>query len=414
MSAAALITPMKARLFPAYLIQVAVIVALFCAVPTYAQDSTRLAGEVVQTKSGPVKVEKLASLSEPWGMAFLPDGRLLVTEKPGRLRIYSQGKLSEPISGLPKIDYRAQGGLLDVEIDPNFAQNGLVYFYFSEAAESQPDVKRDNGDPRLGEYQDYDDATLKGGAVARGRLVGNALQEVKVIWRQVPKMIGRGHFGGRLAFAPDGKLFITSGDRQRFEPAQRLSSNLGKVIRINPDGSVPKDNPFVATKGALPEIWSRGHRNALGAAINPVSKQLWINEMGPMHGDELNIPTAGKNYGWPLVSNGDNYDGSRIPDHETMPKFTGPVYYWHPAVSPSGLTFYTGNLFAGWRDNALLGSFNAEALVRLTLKGDKVVAEERIALRRRVRDVAQAPDGSVWLLTDAKEGELLRLSPAVR
>lgn len=405
-------TKIKWNIAPAHLLNVAIIIALFIINPTYAQDTTNMPGEIVQTKSGPIKVEKLASLSEPWGMTFLPDGRLLVTEKPGRLRFYNHGKLSEPISGLPKIEYHGQGGLLDVEIDPNFSQNNFVYFYFSEAAEKQPNVKKDNGDPRLGIYQDYDDATLKGGAVARGRLDGNELKDVKVIWRQVPKTIGRGHFGGRLVFAPDGKLFITSGERQRFEPAQSLASNLGKVIRINPDGSIPKDNPFVNNKSALPDIWSLGHRNLLGAAINPASKQLWIHEMGPLHGDEINIPAAGKNYGWPLVSNGDNYDGSRIPDHETMPQFAGPIYYWHPAVSPSGLAFYTGNLFKDWNGNALLGSFNSEALVRLTLDGNKVKSEERIWLHRRIRDVIQAPDGSVWLITDAKDGELLRLTPA--
>ena len=278
----------------------------------------------------------------------------------------------------------------------------------------QPDVKRDNGDPRLGVYQDFDDATLKGGAVAQARLVGMALQDVKVIWRQVPKTIGRGHFGGRIVFAPDGHLLITSGDRQRFEPAQSLAGNLGKVIRIHPDGSIPKDNPYVNTKGARPEIWSIGHRNPLGAAINPATKQLWIHEMGPLHGDELNIPGKGKNYGWPIVSNGNNYDGTRLPDHETKPALAAPAYYWHPAVSPSGLLFHTGVQFPEWKGNALLGSFNSEGLLRLGLNGDKVVLEERIGLQNRIRDLIEAPDGSVWVLTDYKEGALLRLSAATK
>jgi glucose/arabinose dehydrogenase len=377
-----------------------------------AQDSS--VSYLVPSKSGPVKVERLASLSEPWGMTFLPDGRLLVTEKPGRLRIYSDGKLSEPISGLPKIDYHGQGGLLDVEIDPNFAQNNLVYISYTEAAQQQPKVDSDKADHRLGPYQELDDVTLKGGAVARGRLEDSALQDVKVIWRQVPKYVGRGHYGGRLVFAPDGKLLIASGERQRFEPAQDLNSNLGKIVRINPDGTIPTDNPYVNRKGARSDIWSAGHRNPLGAAINPASNKLWINEMGPLHGDEINIPEPAKNYGWPLVSNGDNYDGSKIPDHDTRSDFVPPVYYWHPAVSPSGLIFYTGDLFTNWKGNALLGGLSAQILLSLTLKGNTVASEERINVNQRVRDVIQAPDGSVWLLTDYKDGALLRLSPVSR
>ena len=384
---------------------------LFLSLEVSAQQPPIKLPDIVQTQSGPVKIERLASLSEPWGMAWLPDGRLLITEKPGYLRVYSQGKLSEPITGLPKIEYHGQGGLLDVEIDPDFSQNNLIYISFTEAALIQPNVTRDVGDPRLGKFNDHTDAVLKGAAVARGKLVNNELKDMEVIWRQFPKTIGRGHFGGRLVFAPDGKLFITSSERQRLEPAQDLTGNLGKIIRINSDGSIPKDNPFINRKGVRPEIFSYGHRNPLGAALNPKSKKLWIHEMGAVHGDELNVPAAGKNYGWPIVSNGDNYDGSRIPDHETMPEMAGPIYYWHPAISPSGLAFYTGTLFKGWLNNALLGSFNSEALVRLNLDGENVSSEERIWLHRRIRDVIQAPDGSIWLLTDYKEGELLRLSP---
>lgn len=387
------------------------IAVLFLSSKTFGQESPVKLPDIVQTKTGMIKIEKLATLNEPWGMAWLPDGRLLITEKPGRLRIYSQGKLSEPVSGLPKIEYHGQGGLLDVEIDPDFATNGYVYISYTEAAKIQPNVSRDIGDPRLGKFNDHTDAVLKGAAVARGKLEGNEIKNLEVIWQQVPKTIGRGHFGGRLVFASDGKLFITSSERQRLEPAQDLTGNLGKIIRINSDGSIPKDNPFINRKGVRPDIWSYGHRNPLGAAINPSSKQLWIHEMGPIHGDELNIPLAGKNYGWPLVSNGDNYDSSRIPDHETKPQFAGPIAYWHPAISPSGLAFYTGSLFKSWMGNVLLGSFNSEALVRLTVDGNNVSSEERIWLQRRIRDVIQAPDGSVWLLTDYKDGELLRLSP---
>ena len=390
------------------------IISFICSAKTIAQNTTDTTFKVLKTKSGAVKVEQLARLNQPWGMTFLPDGRLLVTEKPGNLRVYSKGKLSAPISGVPKVEYYEQGGLLDVEIDPDFANNQLLYLYYSEAAEQQPDVKSDEPDARLGEFQKLVDVKLKGGAVARGRLEGSALRDVKVIWRQVPKQIGRGHFGGRLVFAPDGKLFITSGERQRFEPAQDLKTNLGKIVRINADGSIPKDNPFVNKQDARSDIWSVGHRNELGAAINPVSKKLWIHEMGPMHGDEINIPEAGKNYGWPLASNGGHYDGSKIPDHDAKPEFAPPLYHWFPAVSPSGLMFYTGNLFPKWQSNVFLGGLSSETLLRLSLKGDQIAGEERLALNLRIRDVIQAPDGSIWVLTDYKDGALLRLSPTAQ
>jgi len=397
------------------LIVLTLIFSFFISANIFSQDTLPNPPMVVKTKTGWIWIEHLASLSEPWGMTWLPDGGLLLTEKPGRLRIYANGKLSEPISGLPNtIEYHEQGGLLDVEIDPEFAQNKFVYIYFTERAEPQPTPKptREPGDPRFGEFQDHEDVIIKGGAVARGRLDGNQLKDVQVIWRQTPKTMGRGHFGGRLVFAPDGHLFITSGERQRFEPAQSLTNNIGKIIRINKDGSIPADNPFVSTKGAKADIWTLGHRNPLGAIINPVSKQLWIHEMGPMAGDEINIIVKGKNYGWPAVSNGDNYNFSRIPDHETNPRFAQPIYYWHPSVSPSGMAFYSGNLFKDWKGNLLMGSFNLEGLIRLTVDStNKVKAEERIPLGRRIRDVIEASDGSIWLLTDAKEGELLRLSP---
>ena len=390
------------------------IISLLLTINIFSQDTATGPPTVVKTKTGSIKIEHLASLNEPWGMTWLPDGGLLITEKPGRLRIFSNGKLSEPIGGLPAIEYHQQGGLLDVEIDPNFSQNKFVYIYFSERAEQQPTPKpaKEPGDPRFAQFQDPEDIIVKGGAVACGRLEDQQLKDVKVIWRQVPKTMGRGHFGGRIVFSTDGYLFITSGDRQRFEPAQARNNNLGKVIRINKDGSIPKDNPFVNTKDARPDIWTLGHRNPLGAVVNPATKQLWIHEMGPRGGDELNILSKGKNYGWPTVSNGENYDFSHIPDHETKPSFAAPIYYWHPSVSPSGMAFYTGNLFKDWNGNLLMGSFNTEGLLRLTIdSNNRVKAEERIPLQRRIRDVIQASDGSIWLITDAKEGELIRLSP---
>jgi len=361
----------------------------FFSANTLSQDTATGPPMMIKTKTGSIKIEHLASLNEPWGMTWLPDGGLLITEKPGRLRIYANGKLSEPISGLPAIEYHGQGGLLDVEIDPNFAQNKFVYIYFTEKAETQPSPKptREPGDPRFGEFQDHEDIIVKGGAVARGRLDNNQLNDVQIIWRQVPKTMGRGHFGGRLVFSPDGYLFITSGDRQRFEPAQSLANNLGKVIRINRDGSIPKDNPYINNKAAKADIWTLGHRNQLGAVINPTTKQLWIHEMGPAHGDEINIPVKGKNYGWPVVSNGNNYDGSKIPDHETKSAYAAPAFYWHPSISPSGMAFYIGRLFKDWNGNLLMGSFNAEGLMRLTIDGNKVKTEERIPLERRIRDV---------------------------
>ena len=379
-----------------------------------AQDARKDSVEIIKTKSGDIKVEHLAALNEPWGMAWLPDGGLLITEKAGRLRVYLNGQLLDSVKGLPIVEYHGQGGLLDVKIDPDFVNNSYIYISYTEAAENQSNVMRDIGDPRLGKFNDFSDAVLKGGAVARGKLVNNEIQDLKVIWRQVPKTIGRGHFGGKLLFAPDGKLFITSSERQRSEPAQDLTSNLGKIVRINSDGSIPKDNPFVNRKGASADIWTYGNRNPLGIAFNPATKDLWIHEMGALHGDEINIILPGKNYGWPIVSNGDHYNMSNIPDHETKPEFTKPIYYWHPAISPSGLIFYTGGLFKDWYGNALIGSFNSEALVVLKTVGNNVSSEERIWLHRRVRDIIQAPDGSVWIITDHKNGELIRLSPVMK
>lgn len=364
----------------------------------------------VQSNSGPINVERMASLEFPWGMCNLPDGSLLITEKPGRLRLFSNGQLSEPISGVPKVAYHEQGGLLDVERDPHFSKNRFVYLYYSEPAPRQPGVV-DRWDKRLGEKPKTPDNVLKGGAVARARLVGNSLQGLKVIWRQSPKTIGRGHFGGRLVFAPDGKLIITSGERQRFTPAQDLRSNLGKVVRINPDGSIPSDNPFVGRRGLRGDVWSMGHRNPLGAAINPATGRLYVHEMGPLGGDEINSPAKGANYGWPVVSNGDNYDRSPIPDHDTRTQFVKPLIYWNPVISPSGMIFYTGTQFPKWKGNMLLGGLSSMALIRVSVKGNVLKEEERIGMHKRIRDVNQAPDGSILLLTDDRNGELLKLTP---
>ncbi|HJU88506.1 MAG TPA: PQQ-dependent sugar dehydrogenase [Gemmatimonadaceae bacterium] len=370
--------------------------------------------DVVESSAGRIRVERLATLETPWGMALLPDGRLLITEKAGRLRVWANGRLSEPVQGVPNVVFRGtqfeQGGLLDVEADPNFATNRFVYFSYVEADSIAPKVG-ETGEQRFGTFVDYTDSIVRGAAVARGRLEGNQLRDVQVIWRQVPKTAGRGHFGVRIVFAPDGKLFLTSGDRMRFDPAGSLRSNLGKVVRINPDGTVPTDNPFAATDTSLADIWSIGHRNMLAAAIDR-SGRLWVLEMGPLGGDELNLVQRGKNYGWPLVSNGDNYAGPSIPDHPTRQEFTAPVRTWTPVISASGAIFYSGAMFPAWRGSALVGGLSSQSLIRLTFDGDRVGNEERLFMGRRIRDVVQAPDGAILVIVDNKQGDLLRLTPA--
>lgn len=331
-------------------------------------------------------------LVHPWGLTFLPDGRMLVTERPGRLRLVTQsGQVSPPLKGVPKVFADGQGGLLDVTLDPDFASNRLVYISYAEPGEGG----------------------VAGTAAARGRLneAATALEDVQVIFRQQPKVMGPNHFGGRLVFAPDGKLFITTGDRFTFRPAQDLSTDLGKIVRINPDGSVPQDNPYVGREGVRPEIWSFGHRNVQGAAINPASGALWNDEFGPEGGDEINIPEAGRNYGWPLVSWGQHYNGDDIPKPPTRPDLAQPIYYWNPVISPSGMTFYTGDAFPAWRGNLLIGGLSAEALVRLTLDGSQVTDEQRIAMDERIRNVHQGPDGFVYLLTDSSDGSILKIAP---
>lgn len=354
--------------------------------------SLSLAGpRMIETQAGRIQVQALASgLEHPWGLAFLPDGRMLVTERPGRLRIVSkEGRLSKPLAGVPQVFAKGQGGLLDVALDPDFASNRLVYLSYSEPG--------------------------KGGAstaVARARLAEGALEDVRVIFSQQPKVSGNNHFGSRLVFAPDGTLFITLGERFKFDPAQDLSNHLGKIVRIYPDGSVPRDNPFVGQPGARPEIWSYGHRNVQGAAIHPETGALWAVEFGPAGGDELNLVEPGRNYGWPLVSWGRHYFGTDIPDPPTRPDLAQPIYHWTPVISPSGMTFYTGQLFPAWRGNLLIGGLSSKALVRLTLEGQRVKSEERIPMGARIRHVRQGPDGAVYLLTDRADGEILRLTPA--
>jgi aldose sugar dehydrogenase len=343
--------------------------------------------------AAPVRVDTVASgLEHPWGFAFMPDGRILVTERPGRLRIVDHhGTLSEALDGVPRVLASGQGGLLDVSIDPRFAENRLVYLSFSEPGESG----------------------TSGTAVARGRLGYGRLENVQVIYRQEPKVRSNMHFGSRLVFDREGRLFITQGDRYNQRPlVQNLSTDIGKIIRINSDGSIPRDNPFVGRQGARPEIWSYGHRNVQAAALNPQTGQLWTVEHGARGGDELNHPEAGKNYGWPVITYGIDYNGSRIGEGTTHEGMEQPVYYWDPVIAPSGMTFYTANAFPDWRGSAFVGSLQPGALVRLVIDNGRVTREERYLHELgRVRDVQQGPDGMLYLITDADNGVLVRLSP---
>jgi glucose/arabinose dehydrogenase len=346
--------------------------------------------QVLDTENGKIRVETITDgLDHPWGLAFLADGRMLVTERAGDLRIVAKdGTKSAPLSGVPKVVVQGQGGLLDVALDPNFAQNKLVYLSYAEPGEGGA-----------------------GTAVARGKLGESSLDELQVIFRQMPKVDGGNHFGGRLVFTVDGKLFVTLGERFKFDPAQDLTSHLGKLVRINPDGSVPEDNPFIGQKDAQPEIWSYGHRNPEGAAIHPETGKLWEIEFGPRGGDELNIPAPGANHGWPVVSWGKHYDGAEIATPPTHPEFADAIRQWTPVISPSGISFYTSDAIPGWKGNLLIAALSSQAIVRLTLDGETVTGEERISMGARIRDVAQGPDGAVYALTDDGDGKLLRLSP---
>ena len=343
--------------------------------------------------AAPIRAVVVASgLDHPWGLVFLSDGAMLVTERTGRLRrVDRDGRVSEPLAGVPKPFVRGQGGLLDVALSPGFARDRLVYLSYAEPG--------DDG---------------AGTAVARARLGEGGLSDLQVIWRQVPKVNGPNHWGSRLVFARDGTLFITTGDRFAYrERAQDLSTTLGKIVRINADGSIPQDNPFVKRDGARPEIWSYGHRNVQAAALDPETGQLWTVEHGARGGDELNHPQAGKNYGWPVITYGVDYSGARIGEGQAKPGLEQPVYYWDPVIAPSGATFYTGDAYPQWRGSLFVGSLTPGALVRLTISGDRVSAEERyLGDIGRVRNVVQGPDGLIYLLTDEANGRIIRVEPA--
>jgi aldose sugar dehydrogenase len=357
------------------------------------QSPTRLS---FKTERHEVVVERVANgLQNPWGLAFLPDGRMLVTERPGRIRVAStDGKLSEPLSGVPVVEARGQGGLLDIALDPAFAQNRLVYVSYAE--------RREGGA-----------AT----AVARMKLneAATGFSEPQVIFRQDPVGNTTRHFGSRLVFDRTGALFIGLGDRgNREKDAQSRSGTIGKVVRIRPDGSVPADNPGLRREGWMTSVWSLGHRNVQGAALHPQTGKLWTAEHGARGGDEINIPEGGKNYGWPVITYGIDYSGAKIGEGTAKPGLEQPVYHWDPSIAPSGMAFYTADRFPQWKGNVFVGALAGQMLLRLTLEGEKVLAEERlfIGMNKRIRDVRQGPDGFLYVLTDASDGEVLRVRPA--
>ncbi|MGK7392627.1 MAG: PQQ-dependent sugar dehydrogenase [Candidatus Cyclobacteriaceae bacterium M2_1C_046] len=377
-----------------------IIICLVVLLPACAQQQADQPGKPDQTNqterpdqetTGEVKVVTLASgLNHPWGMAFLPDGRLLVTERnEGTLRILDKNNnLSDPLKGTPEVFARGQGGMLDVALDPDFENNGMVYLSYSEPGENNM-------------------ATT---ALGRGKLENDELSDFTVIFKQQPMVSGPNHFGGRIEFTQDGNLFLTLGERFKFDPAQDLSNHLGTIIRIKPDGSVPADNPFINDPNAEDEIWSYGHRNIEAAAIHPQTRKLWIVEMGPKGGDELNQPEAGKNYGWPVVSWGNHYDGGQIPDPPTHPKFADAKIHWTPVISPSGMIFYTGDMLPDWKGLAVIGGLTAQGLVMVEIDGENAREVNRFSLDARIRDVVQAPDGSIYVLTDQDNGDILRIS----
>ncbi|MBK1696647.1 oxidoreductase [Rhodovibrio salinarum] len=352
------------------------------------------AAERFTTERAQLTVEPVAEgLVHPWGLTFLPDGDMLVTERAGRLRIVSpDGRISEPVAGLPEIWSRGQGGLLDVVLGPDYPETGRIYFSFSEPGDGGAST-----------------------AVARAVLDRGDLRlsDVEVIFRQQPKSGGGRHFGSRLVFANDGTLFITIGDRGQRTRAQTFTINRGQVIRINPDGTIPEDNPFVGVDGRLPEVWSYGHRNPQGAALHPQTGKLWIHEHAAQGGDEVNVPEAGKNYGWPVIHYGEDYGGGQFGEGTHKEGMEQPIYYWDPSIAPSGMAFYTSDRVPAWQGDLFVGALKYRMLVRLDIEEGEIVHEERMLgdLRQRIRAVDQGPDGNLYLLTDARDGQILKVSP---
>ena len=348
----------------------------------------------VATSDKPFDVTVVADFNAPWAMTFLPDGRALITEKDGRLKLWESDGPIVNVTGTPKVDSAGQGGFMDVVLAPDFASSNIVYFSFSEKGEGG-----------------------KGVALAMAKLdtstAAPKLNDLKIVFRASPYVDGNGHYSGRIAFSLDGKyLFFTNGERQKFDPAQDPKTTLGKVLRLNLDGTPAADNPLAA-KGFHPAIWSYGHRNLLGIAFD-AKGNLWEQEMGPQGGDEVNLIKPGLNYGYPKASNGDHYDGRDIPDHKAGDGFEAPKVFWNPAISPGGLMIYSGDMFKGWKGNAFLGGLGATALVRVTLDGENAAKADQWNMGARIREVEQGPDGAIWLLEDGNngsEGRLLKLTP---
>jgi glucose/arabinose dehydrogenase len=357
--------------------------------PAAAQSDRRVIGNLA--------VETFArGLDHPWGLTFLPDGRMLVTERPGRMRLVdAERRLSPALQGVPRVFASGQGGLLDVAADREFSANRTLYFCYAEPSE---------GGGRT--------------SLARARLGSGGeprLEDVTIIFRQQGPLSSGNHWGCRIVQMPDGNLFLTTGDHFRYrDEAQNLGNHLGKIIRVRPDGSVPPDNPFVGRPDVRPEIWSYGHRNSQGAALHPTTGRLWMHDHGARGGDEINVPEAGKNYGWPVITYGIDYSGAKIGVGTRKEGMEQPLYYWDPSIAPSGMAFYNGDLFPAWKGNLFVGALAGKMLVRLQLEGDKVVREERLLrdLGERIRDVRAGPDGALWLLTDSNNGRILRVVPA--
>lgn len=337
------------------------------------------------------QIQPIADFNEPWALAELPDGRLLITEKAGKLKLFDpKTGQSLDVQAIPEVAYGGQGGLGDVILDPEFQQNQQIYLSYAEVG--------------TGGY---------GAVVIRGKLVLDAkptpkLTQIQRIWQQVPKVSGQGHYAHRIKFGADGKLWISSGERQKFEPAQDLKSNLGKILCLNADGTTPLDNPFQTHGEIAKQVWSLGHRNPLGMAFDSTG-QLWVAEMGPKGGDELNLIAKGENYGYPLVSNGDHYNGLPIPDHATRPEFTAPVLDWTPVISPSSLMFYTGDVFPHWKHKAILGGLSSKAIIVVDTQAQPVRELQRIEMGQRIRGVLQAQDGNIWVIEDGQSARLLKL-----
>lgn len=370
---------------------VALAAAPLLACSSEAQES---AGPTAAEPGRPFTVTPVADLDAPWAMTFLPDGRMLVTEKAGQLLLLgADGGGRQAVAGIPAVDSAGQGGLMDVVLHPRFGTNRLVYFSFSEAG-----------------------AGGKGVALARGRFADGAsprLENVEIIFRATPYVEGNGHYSGRIAFGPDGHLFFTNGERQKFDPAQDPKATLGKVLRLRDDGTPAAGNPLAA-QGFHPAVWSYGHRNLLGIAFD-ADGNLWEQEMGPQGGDEVNLVLPGRNYGYPLVSNGDHYDGRPIPDHDTRPDLEAPKVWWNPAISPAGLIVYSGRMWPEWRGDLFLGGLSGQALLRVDVNGTSAAKGDQWPMGTRIREVEEGPDGALWLLEDGgrgAQGRLLKLTPA--